>query len=126
MFPTDGNFTRKMELKVNDVKIYQIAKFETDTPHCPVEDFLITANSPPNTILYPALTCSGPKTCYKADINTLQEATITFYITIVLAKRTVFIASEQVTIKVECGLNVKINPVDPQKGFIQVVNSNNA
>jgi hypothetical protein len=107
-----------MGLKVNDIEIYEIAQFETDTPHCPVEDFLITANSPPNTIFYPALTCSGPETCYKADINTLEEATITFFITIVAGKGKVFISTEQVTIKVECGLNIKIKSIDPPKGFV--------
>ena len=70
IFPAEGNFTKKMDLFVNDIEVYEIAKFQTDTPHCPVEDFMITANIPANTIKYPSRTCEAGKTCYLADIDT--------------------------------------------------------
>lgn len=72
-----GNFTKKMKLWVDDVATYPIAEFETDTPHCPVENFIITGNKPEGTIKYPSDACAGQEgTCLLADINTKSEAKI--------------------------------------------------
>jgi hypothetical protein len=96
-----------MDLKVGDVVNYEIAEFLTDTPHCPVENFLITSNNPVGTINYPSSSCKpSDGTCLLADINTNAEAQITFFITIVAGKGNVFISSEMVTINVKCGSDI--------------------
>jgi hypothetical protein len=84
-----------MDVEVGDKVVYEIAEFQTDTPHCPVETFLITANNPAGTVVYPSGACTPEDgTCLKADIKTHAENTITFFITIVAGKGKVFISSD--------------------------------
>jgi hypothetical protein len=75
IIPTSGNFTKLMNVLVDEEVRYPIAEFQTDTPHCPIENFIITNNFPSNTIKYPSQTCSSDTdiTCYLADVDTSAE-----------------------------------------------------